>query len=380
MTAVFIFGAFFCFFKPSKIKSNLFLIFSAALLIIVSSLRLNVGFDYGTYSDFYTKICSQSFSQFLGETRLEIGFCALMQLCSFISHSPVFFFAVVSLIIISLTAVAIKISVPSRMVGFSVYFFMTLGFFYGSMNFLRQYLAAAISLFALKFIASRKFLPFLGIVLLASTMHISALILIPVYFIANIPLNKKSLITFSVLTVLLYLFSDIILNFVTKYIYQYYNPDTSLFMQGSGNIYVVVPVLLFLASLVMKNHLNTIYVNYSLYSLIIYVMMTRHFILERFAVYFSFVYIFIIPEIILSLYNSFEQSKLDAAIAKKTAKLQKGGRQKQLKASFKANENSKDSKNIFIAATVFFMCLAFMYQLLGHRLNFHGVFPYIILF
>ncbi len=54
-----------------------------------------------------------------------------------------------------------------------------------SMNGIRQVMAGAITLLGLSFIRDRKFIPYLLLVLLASTLHKSALVLIPLFFIIS---------------------------------------------------------------------------------------------------------------------------------------------------------------------------------------------------
>lgn len=82
--------------------------------------------------------------------------------------------------------------------------FLLLSEYYCTMNFIRQSIAGIIALFALEFLKKKKFLPYLMIILVASTFHKSALILIPFFFINLIPLNKWVLAVYSAVTALIY--------------------------------------------------------------------------------------------------------------------------------------------------------------------------------
>ncbi len=376
LTAVFAGGAFLCFYRPSKRKTTVFIISAALLMLSISALRYGIGFDYNTYAAQYGEIASKSIAEFMMEYHSDIGFCVFMKLCTFISKEPAFFFFASSLVVSVLTAVCVKVFIDESLAGFSMYFFMTMGFFYGSMNLIRQYTAALISVFSIKFMRSRKFIPFLCIVIAAALFHKSALILIPVYFIANIRLNRRTVIIYGVGTAFMYLFSEPVLKFITKYVYSYYDVESSLFMQGTGNIYIVVPLIIFILAFIMRDKLDPIFVNYSLFSLILHILMTKHFILERLAIYFSITYIFLLPGIIAALYSHMKYDELAYIQAKQTAKAQRGGLQKQLRLSADAAKSYRDSKSFFIAGVVFLMCISFVYQILAQNLNFHGVFPY----
>ena len=104
----------------------------------------------------------------------------------------------------------------------SVFCFMTFGLFFNSMNFMRQMIAACILLLAMRFIRKKQLLPYLIVVVFASTFHISALLMIPFYFILRLKLTGRLLIVYSFVTVLLFAFSKTILDCFNNYIYKDY--------------------------------------------------------------------------------------------------------------------------------------------------------------
>ena len=67
---------------------------------------------------------------------------------------------------------------------FSMFLFIAMMHFVWMMNGMRQFIAVSILFAATGLLVERKFLKYLIVVLLASTIHITALIMIPVYFIA----------------------------------------------------------------------------------------------------------------------------------------------------------------------------------------------------
>ena len=71
----------------------------------------------------------------------------------------------------------------------SVIIFITLGLYTFIFNGLRQAFALAIMTYSIKYLLEKRLLPYLIICLLASTFHISALIMIPFYFLINLKLK-----------------------------------------------------------------------------------------------------------------------------------------------------------------------------------------------
>ena len=73
----------------------------------------------------------------------------------------------------------------SRMIELSLFVFIASGIYTVSMNGIRQSMAAAIIFAATKYILDGNFKKFLLVILLAATIHQTALIFIPIYFIVR---------------------------------------------------------------------------------------------------------------------------------------------------------------------------------------------------
>ena len=71
------------------------------------------------------------------------------------------------------------------MIELSLFVYIASGIYTVSMNGIRQSLAAAIIFAATKYILDGNFKKFLLVILLASTIHQTALIFIPIYFIVR---------------------------------------------------------------------------------------------------------------------------------------------------------------------------------------------------
>lgn len=91
---------------------------------------------------------------------------------------------------------------------FSAYLFITELSFFWMMNGIRQFIPAAILFGCTPWILKRKWLPYVITVLLLSTVHYTALMMIPVYWIVTCkPWSKKMLLSITVI-ILIAVFSE----------------------------------------------------------------------------------------------------------------------------------------------------------------------------
>ena len=160
-----------------------FAICSALPLIVLAALRHEVGMDWPIYSDFFQGINQGSLSF------NEIGFNLLNRLVYWIMPDFALMVAVCS--VITYTFIFKAIYDQSVNYAFSILFFVLDATYFNAMNQLRQMMAVAIFLYAMKYISKRRLLPYAVWMLVAASIHTSALLLIPVYFIYNLRVNLK---------------------------------------------------------------------------------------------------------------------------------------------------------------------------------------------
>jgi transmembrane protein EpsG len=91
----------------------------------------------------------------------------------------------------------------------SLYLFVASGCHIGwMMNGLRQFLAVSIIMAATPLLLKKKYIPLIAVILLAATIHTSALIMLPVVFIVQgEPWNIKTLVFILLSIIMMYLFS-----------------------------------------------------------------------------------------------------------------------------------------------------------------------------
>ena len=113
----------------------------------------------------------------------DFGFNILQLFLQNISNDPQILIFTTALI--TNVLIVITLYKYSRMIELSLFVFIASGMYTVSMNGIRQSLAAAIIFAATKYILDGNFKKFLLVILLASTIHQTALIFIPIYFIVR---------------------------------------------------------------------------------------------------------------------------------------------------------------------------------------------------
>lgn len=165
-------------------------------------------------------------------------------------------------------------------------------FYASSFNLVRQMCAASIFVYGIKYIKDRNFIKYLLFVLIAASIHASAIFLIPVYFIANKIYSNSILIFLLVLSI--YLGQTVVINDVSslsRFLLSYdryvtvESPDTS-----SGYLTLFFNICLFLL-IIRKEKLITncnLNIEFNLFfiGVILYNLMPSLYMIFRFAIYF----------------------------------------------------------------------------------------------
>lgn len=378
-----------CLYKPSKLKNILFLSLTCGFMLFIFTSRYDIGFDYFNYYVLFSACKNLSFMDILTcKGPAEPGFCLILKLIYFITQDIVIMYLILGIIAFSMLGLYVYKYSPSPFI--SIYLFVTFGFMFGLMNLFRQYFAAIISLFAIRFIKEKKFLPFLLITLLAASIHKSALFILPIYFVARLNITWKSLTFYGALTLLSYIFCDYAINFITQYVYTAYNLKTgelSQFMAGMPWKFVFVPFVYCLTAILMKNKLikrdpgNIVLINFSIYTLMFWILMTRHLLIERPSNYFYISSILLGAEVIAYLNpNEFLQSKI-SELKQSISQIRKNnGNNKVLEQKNyelrKIQDNLSEAKSYYITAIVAILALGFLNQIFAMSHGNHNVFPY----
>lgn len=185
-----IYSATFFLWLSEKIKNKtfdiFFVIFSFFIIFIPAALRYEVGTDYQAYVNLY--------NNFDYDSRLEIGFKILNSFLHSLDFKAEWAIASYAFIF----SFAAYLGLPKSYKWLYLFVFL-LTIWLPSLNITRQAIAISFSMLAFKYLWEKKFILFLIIILIGSSIHQSILLLIPlavVAFFANGMVLSKKIIIF----------------------------------------------------------------------------------------------------------------------------------------------------------------------------------------
>lgn len=310
MTVYLVMTALSCFFaflaekfkeRPIKIKkleissSALWLCLAALPLILVGGLRWETGVDHMNYYWVFTNIL------FGYNTHVEIGFKLLIKLLLTFTEDLSVLFFVCTAITVGLMTVAIKLN--SKNYALSYFLYISMGYFYYSMNSIRHFMAVALYFIGFKFLKEKKFWPYLFFVLAASSFHKIALVALPLYFILNVNWKRYVYPLVSAGLLVVWIFHRRILDFVYHFIFGFYKDieaqNVSISFVNIG-ICLALSILCFIyrEKLLKADKSNVVLINSAYFGLIFFAFCSWIPLYTRIGQYLVMLSIFLIPEII----------------------------------------------------------------------------------
>lgn len=162
------------------IYSNLWLFLFGLSITFMAAFRLEFQ-DTGVYKEIYSNMeLDYSYAYEESLAIQDYGFNLFMIFLKRINPDPQFL--VITTSTITFSCYFYTIGKYARNLPMSLFLMMALNMI-SSMNGIRQVLAGSITLLGLPLIRDKKAIPYILLVLLASTLHKSALVLIPLYFV-----------------------------------------------------------------------------------------------------------------------------------------------------------------------------------------------------
>ena len=263
------------------------LFFSVILVLtLIAAFRWRVGTDYKTYEILFNEYKRYKITslKFLIE---EPGIKFISILVGKIKDDPVIMLSICSIITIPLMLNTIEKNANSLFVA-SLLFIFT-GVWHGTFNGVRQYLACSILFYSHKYILSRDFYKYLFMVFLASLFHVSAWIMLFIYFVPQGKLKFNDYFIIILISLILYIFSPRIYNLVDIY----FNKFRGDFVVDKVNIVRIAvqfaPLFFYLfftdrSKLTQKDYL---YINILFINAVLYLATSRSIYLSRILIYFS---------------------------------------------------------------------------------------------
>ncbi len=297
------------FFIGTRISKNKELIFLRivfiAFFILVAFREMTMGNDTQMYLRLFKECSLYKWDIYKFDSYFENGYLTLNILLSYISDSSRFFMIVMSGIFNYFWYKFIKENSNNYLL--SVIMYIGLLFFYTSMTMMRQFTALSIMLYSTKFAREKKIIPFLFLVILASTFHSSAYVAILYYPILNMKFNYKIAFIIIIIGILASLNIGPLFDFIASIIGRtnYYTNRV-----GSDSISNIIYTLIYGIMLIFglyeinkrnnnkNNKENNFYLYSLLFAMLINMLGINMNIMSRVALYFDALAIISFPNLI----------------------------------------------------------------------------------
>lgn len=330
---------------------------------LVSALRYDLGTDYlRRYNFDYHRIANG-----INVKNMEIGFKAIIRLCLLFSQESTVLFIVTSAITIGL--IMYTIITRSKFPILSVLIFFLVGFFFDSLNIVRQYLAISLVVAAYPFLLEKKkYFLYALFVILAGLMHSTAFIMLVL-----ILFNKKMIANWKVvipITFVILVLNENLMEIVKLCVQ---NTRFNVYLTGKfakgdvSELFIIENILvyIFMCYIYGKNKaLNRVkkedilFLNIQAASLITMVLGSCHMLFIRIALYFEVFQVISIPYYISVMPNK----KIIEDIKQKT------------KGKINLQKSQKNLKNYVIVAFIF--CFGIVFTRTNIFKNTNQVLPY----
>lgn len=282
--------------------STIFWTLSFLIPLIVIVLRdESVGIDYKAHIDLYNRILSKT-TLASDNSWISFGYIFLSKLCIiFWGDNYYYFFCLIGFV--TLYCFFKTIYEQSDSPWMSVLLLFSFCLYYQMFNQFRQMLAVAIIFYGFKYIKNRDLRKYLFIILIAFSMHKSAIIMLPCYWINNLKWQKKGIKIYFILSVLAYFLYDTIELVLLKTSYgqtyltnSYYNV-----VKESSMINLVFRIFLFLfcyyfTRKIKENYENNILKNLCFCCVVFQILTIKSYIFGRVTTYFFVYFILWIPK------------------------------------------------------------------------------------
>lgn len=216
-------------------------VLSALPLILIAGLRYNVGQDYDyTYKPYFNGMLYNVVNK-----NIEVGFYALTKFIQMFTNDYVWLFIVCAVIYGYFIFASIYEQSPNP--ALSIFLLVSTQYYFGFLNTMRQYMAIAIFLYAIKYIKKRKIWKYLFLIIIASTLHTSAIVFIPVYFLYNIKITPKNgIVIFTIAIALSTVIKNILMTILlkTKY-FGYLGSEFDTGEKGIISMLIEIIILIF---------------------------------------------------------------------------------------------------------------------------------------
>ncbi|MBQ5316557.1 MAG: EpsG family protein [Oscillospiraceae bacterium] len=274
----------------------------------MASLRYGIGNDYFHYRDRMLLQLDFHYGFADAFTKLdnEPGYALIVKAVGAVFPRSVQYLALnVIMAVLCILPVSYVIGRYSKMPWLSAWLYICLVFFYNTMNFTRQSLAAAIIFLAYPFMRDKKHIPVILLILLACTFHLSAAVMLPVYLISLIKPHRIFTPVMSACAVGLFIFSKQLIDLAVTKVFTHYTPylDSVYLNNGLSKAFIIVPAVMLIIVLTAylcgwRKDSAPLFTNFMLYNFFIWLFSMKHFVVERFSLHMYIFVLLAVPDII----------------------------------------------------------------------------------
>ena len=300
--------------KPNKNQKNkkIYIIIIFSILAIVAAIRnYTVGVDTPQFCDAFEKISRMTIEQAEESTRYEIGFITLCKLLSYITTNYQILIIVTSLFI--MFSVGQFIYKESKDCILSSLLFILLNCYAMYMNVMRQAIAISIILLGYTyFFKNNKIIKYFFTIIFASLFHQSAIIMIVTIFLQKLKFKNKYFLITIIISGIIFVFANPILNLFTKLFTTYSGYLESQFAVSNyfaSVLNALVAIIFFVIGICynknkFKEKDRTVLDFYAfmiMLNVIFFVFIIKISIFSRLTTYFNIFNILLIPEFIRNI-------------------------------------------------------------------------------
>ncbi len=197
----------------SKKYRKAYVIAICILMSLIAGLRHStIGNDTGNYQRIFSEAAVYQ-GELFERTRMEPGYSILNIIFAGTGMGYNAFIFIMALV--TNIAISSLIFKKSKYPMLSFLLFVLFRFFFDEMNIMRQFLSISIVLFGFDYVEQRKFLKYLFVVLLATSIHYSAFFALILYFVYRDHFSKNMRIGICCVTLLIMVFLGDLLNMIT---------------------------------------------------------------------------------------------------------------------------------------------------------------------
>ncbi|HHX67515.1 MAG TPA: EpsG family protein [Gallicola sp.] len=300
--------------KNIQNRHSVFISIASINWILISSLRhISVG-GRDVYVSYLSRFVQSrnitwvdaftSFYQgiFYGESIKDPGYLIFEKLISSWTGSYRVYLAIIAVFFMVPFARYVKKNSRDPFISFLIYSTLFYSFF--SITGFRQTIATAlIVLIGFEFIKEKKILKFMIVAAIAFTIHKSAIVFLPFYFIANVKLTKKTTIIYLSIGVVFWLFGDFVISPIANYLGYGYMLENEV---TGTTTFTLMMVLISVATLMRTRKILSInpqaqaFIHGTYIGTILSIMTLQNQSFMRIQLYFSIFIVLQIPEILMS--------------------------------------------------------------------------------